>query len=118
MGLGPGFYVLSTEVWPLRIRAVGTAFAATTRAVATGLLSVSFLSLAKWFSYEGVLLFFATWATVGASFVWCFVPEMQGKTLESVTEATESLILNAFPCPCFPYPKIRSMEKGTGPELT
>lgn len=115
MGVGPGFYLLSTEVWPLRIRAAGTAFAATMRAIATGLLSVSFLSLTKWFSYEGVFLSFAAWAAVGAFFTWWFIPEMQGKTLESVTEATDSLLGNAFPCPCFPHPKAQPSKEANTP---
>eukprot|EP00746_Dinoflagellata_sp_MGD_P081198 gnl/MRDRNA2_/MRDRNA2_32323_c0_seq1.p1 gnl/MRDRNA2_/MRDRNA2_32323_c0~~gnl/MRDRNA2_/MRDRNA2_32323_c0_seq1.p1 ORF type:complete len:462 (-),score=51.06 gnl/MRDRNA2_/MRDRNA2_32323_c0_seq1:93-1478(-) len=87
LGLGPGFYLLCTEVWPLRIRAVGTALAATIRGVATGLLTLSFLSLAHWFSYEVVLLSFAGCATAGAFFTWWFILETQGKTLEMVTEA-------------------------------
>merc|ERR1712224_1016852 len=62
MGVGPGFYLLSTEVWPLRTRAAGTAFAATIRSVACAVLNLTFLSLVHWFSYDGILFVFAAWA--------------------------------------------------------
>lgn len=78
LGVGPGFYLLSTEVWPLQSRAAGTAFAATIRSAACAILNISFLTLVNMFGYVNILAIFAALSCLGSFFYMVLRPRDEG----------------------------------------
>lgn len=87
-------YLLTAELFPLRIRALGTSLAMTlhfanqygsSRAVPNMLLSTA----AGGISPKGTFWFFAAVTIIGGVWVWFSVPETAGRTLESMDRLFE-----------------------------
>ncbi|MDE3722049.1 sugar porter family MFS transporter [Nocardiopsis sp. N85] len=77
-------WVLLGEMFPLRIRAAAMGVATATQWLANWLITVSFPSLRDW-SLSGSYLIYAGFALLSLLFVWRFVKETKGKTLEEMT---------------------------------
>lgn len=71
MGIGPICWVLSAEIFPLRLRAQAVALGTVVTRVTSGAVAMSFLS-------------FAAISALSVVFVHKFVPETSGKTLEQI----------------------------------
>lgn len=76
-------WVLLGEMFPLRIRAAAMAVATATQWLTNWLITVSFPSLSDW-SLSGTYLLYTFFALVSFFFVWRFVNETRGKTLEEM----------------------------------
>ncbi|NYH55190.1 MULTISPECIES: sugar porter family MFS transporter [Nocardiopsis] len=76
-------WVLLGEMFPLRIRAAAMGVATATQWLANWLITVSFPSLRDW-SLSGTYMMYAFFALVSFFFVWRFVRETKGKTLEEM----------------------------------
>jgi SP family sugar:H+ symporter-like MFS transporter len=76
-------WVLLGEMFPLRIRAAAMAVATATQWIANWLITVSFPSLRDW-NLSGTYTLYALFALVSFFFVWRFVRETRGKTLEEM----------------------------------
>ncbi|KIH99670.1 major facilitator transporter [Streptomonospora alba] len=76
-------WVLLGEMFPLRVRAAAMAVATATQWVANWLVTATFPSLRDW-SLPGTYLIYTVFAVVSFFFVWRFVAETKGKTLESM----------------------------------
>lgn len=76
-------WVLLGEMFPLRIRAAAMAVATATQWVANWLVTVTFPSLRDW-SLPGTYVVYTVFAVVSFVFVWRFVSETKGRTLESM----------------------------------
>jgi SP family sugar:H+ symporter-like MFS transporter len=70
-------------MFPLRIRAAAMAVATATQWIANWLITVSFPSLRDW-NLSGTYTLYALFALVSFFFVWRFVRETRGKTLEEM----------------------------------
>ncbi|KAH8655463.1 quinate permease [Xylariales sp. PMI_506] len=82
---GPASWTLIAEVFPLSIRAKGTSIAASANWMNNfiiALMTPSMLDRISW----GLYIFFAGWLALGMVFVWFFVPETKGKTLEQMDQ--------------------------------
>lgn len=90
IGMGPICWVLSSEVFPLRLRAQGSALGQVGGRVSSGLVSMSFLSMARAISVAGMFFVFAAISTISVLFVYFCVPETKGKTLEQIEMMFES----------------------------
>ncbi|XP_039818969.1 probable polyol transporter 4 isoform X1 [Panicum virgatum] len=90
IGIGPICWVLSSEVFPLRLRAQGSALGQVGGRVSSGLVSMSFLSMARAISVAGMFFVFAAISVVSVLFVYFCVPETKGKTLEQIEMMFES----------------------------
>ncbi|CAL5026305.1 unnamed protein product [Urochloa decumbens] len=90
IGMGPICWVLSSEVFPLRLRAQGSALGQVGGRVSSGLVSMSFLSMARAISVAGMFFLFAAISTISVLFVYFCVPETKGKTLEQIEMMFES----------------------------
>lgn len=84
IGMGPICWVLSSEIFPLRLRAQASALGQVGGRVSSGLVSMSFLSMARIISVAGMFFVFAVISTVSVAFVYFCVPETKGKTLEQI----------------------------------
>jgi SP family sugar:H+ symporter-like MFS transporter len=76
-------WVLLGEMFPLRIRAAAMGVATATQWVANWLVTVSFPSMRDW-SLPGSYTIYAGFALLSFLFVWKFVRETKGKTLEEM----------------------------------
>jgi sugar porter (SP) family MFS transporter len=87
ISLGPIFWLLIAEIYPLRIRGIASGTAATTNWASNLLVSLTFLSLLQML---GTSLTFWTYGVLAiAAWVFCYylVPETKGRTLEQIEEA-------------------------------
>ncbi len=76
-------WVLLGEMFPLRIRAAAMAVATATQWITNWLVTVSFPSLRDW-NLGGTYMLYAGFAVLSFLFVWKFISETNGKTLESM----------------------------------
>ncbi|GJN02259.1 hypothetical protein PR202_ga19591 [Eleusine coracana subsp. coracana] len=90
IGMGPICWVLSSEIFPLRLRAQASALGQVGGRVSSGLVSMSFLSMARVISVAGMFFVFGLLSTISVLFVYYYVPETKGKTLEQIEIMFES----------------------------
>lgn len=85
MSWGPICWVLISEIFPNTIRGKAVAIAVAAQWITNFLVSSTFPSLSEW-SVGGTYLIYATFSLLSAIFVWKFVPETKGKTLEDMSK--------------------------------
>uniref|UniRef100_A0A0C9S5Z2 TSA: Wollemia nobilis Ref_Wollemi_Transcript_16013_1921 transcribed RNA sequence n=1 Tax=Wollemia nobilis TaxID=56998 RepID=A0A0C9S5Z2_9CONI len=84
IGLGPVNWVLGAEIFPLRLRAKAASLGVGVNRVVSGVVTVTFLSLSHAISVPGAFFLYASLSGMAVLFVFFFVPETKGKTLEEV----------------------------------
>ncbi|OMO57694.1 Sugar/inositol transporter [Corchorus olitorius] len=83
-GLGPITWVYSSEIFPMKYRAQGNSIAVSINRVVSGVVSMTFLTIAHKITFAGVFFILAGIAAVGTIFFYFFLPETKGKTLEEI----------------------------------
>jgi sugar porter (SP) family MFS transporter len=86
ISLGPIFWLLIAEIYPLKIRGLATGIAAGTNWIANFAVSLTFLSL---FKMLGPSLTFWMYGVLAiGSWIFCYylVPETKGRTLEEIEQ--------------------------------
>ncbi|XP_072970975.1 probable polyol transporter 4 [Typha angustifolia] len=84
VGMGPICWVLSSEIFPLRLRAQAAALGAVGNRVCSGLVAMSFLSMCRAISVGGAFFIFSAFSALSVVFALMFVPETKGKSLEQI----------------------------------
>ncbi len=84
MSWGPICWVLIAEIFPNTIRGKAVAIAVAAQWIMNYIVSSTFISLSSW-SIGGTYLIYATFSFLSIIFVWKYVPETKGKTLEDMT---------------------------------
>lgn len=84
VGIGPICWVLSSEIFPLRLRAQASALGAVGSRVSSGVVAMSFLSVSHAITVGGTFLVFAAISAVSVVFVHKCCPETKGKSLEQI----------------------------------
>ncbi|ERN13382.1 probable polyol transporter 4 [Amborella trichopoda] len=84
VGIGPICWVVTSEIFPLRLRAQASALGAMGNRVCSGIVSMSFLSASRFISVAGIFLMFSAISAFSVAFVYRFVPETKEKTLEEI----------------------------------
>ncbi|KAJ4812044.1 Major facilitator superfamily protein [Rhynchospora pubera] len=84
IGMGPVCWVLSSEIYPLRLRAQASALGQVGGRVSSGLVSMSFLSASRAISVSGVFFVFSAISAISVAFVKFCIPETKEKTLEQI----------------------------------
>lgn len=84
LGMGPVTWVVASEIFPLRVRARGTAFSMAVNRLTSGTVAMTFLSLAGWLGAGGAFVFFACVSALHFAFTFVMLPETKGKTLEEI----------------------------------
>jgi SP family galactose:H+ symporter-like MFS transporter len=84
ISLGPIFWLLNAEVYPLAVRGKAAAAGTMTNWFFNFLVSVTFLSLIELLTETGAFWLYGSIGLVTLWFCWKFVPETKGKTLEQV----------------------------------
>jgi len=83
-GMGPGVWVVISELFPTRIRGRAMSLATVALWLACLLITLTFLSLVKAFTAAGAFWIYAILCAVTVWFVWKFIPETKGKNLEEI----------------------------------
>jgi SP family xylose:H+ symportor-like MFS transporter len=84
MSLAPVTWVLISEIFPNHIRSLGVSSAVAALWTASFLLTYTFPFLNRAFSTSGAFLVYAVICFSGFVFVFMFVPETRGKSLEEI----------------------------------
>jgi MFS transporter, SP family, galactose:H+ symporter len=82
--MGPLPYVLTSEVFPLRIRARGMSLATATSWLLNIVVAMTFLSLLKFAGTGATFLVYAGVCLTGLIFSWFMVPETRGRSLAQI----------------------------------
>ncbi|KAJ4751272.1 Sorbitol transporter [Rhynchospora pubera] len=85
-GYGPLAWVYSSEIFPLRLRAQGASIGTAVNRIMSGVVTMTFLSLYKAITLAGSFYLYASIAALGALFIYFFLPETRGRSLEDMEE--------------------------------
>ena len=86
IGLGPVFWLLISEIFPMAIRARGMSAATIANWLANLVVALTFLDLADLLGHAGVFLLYAAMTFAGLAFAYFLVPETRGLSLEAIQE--------------------------------
>jgi MFS transporter, SP family, galactose:H+ symporter len=84
ISMGPVFWLMSSEIFPNRLRGTGASISTGANWAANLLVSITFLSLLHAAGNALTFWIYAFLALVTLVFVWFIVPETKGKTLEQI----------------------------------
>jgi len=84
IGMGPVFWIMTSELFPNRLRGTGASISTLANWAANLLISVTFLSLLTVAGKPGTFWIYAFLGLLAFIFVWYFIPETKGKLLEEI----------------------------------
>ena len=85
--LGPGFWLIMAEVFPLKVRGQGMAVATLVQWAANLLVSALFLTMQQTITPQGGFWLLAFVCLCAVGFAYVFVPETKGRSLEFLERA-------------------------------
>ncbi|HET6815813.1 MAG TPA: sugar porter family MFS transporter [Mycobacteriales bacterium] len=94
VGLGPVFWLMISEIYPLKYRSRAMAVSTVANWAANFLVSYFFLSFVGWVGKPGTFWIYAGLGAAAVAFFWWRVPETKGRSLEDVER---EVIGNAYP---------------------
>lgn len=86
IGLGPILWVLLSEIYPLRIRGKAMGLALFANWLFNYLISLTFLSLLEKLGLSGAFILYAFISVLCFIFIYFFIPETKGKSLEEIEQ--------------------------------
>mmetsp|Transcript_7407 Transcript_7407/g.11063 ORF Transcript_7407/g.11063 Transcript_7407/m.11063 type:complete len:576 (-) Transcript_7407:92-1819(-) len=89
LGMGPVTFVVASEIFPLAIRGKAMSLVVFLNRAMSGIIALSYTSLAYVFTPGGSFFGFALISLVSVWFYYKIVPETKGKTLEQITSELE-----------------------------
>ena len=84
LGLGPGVWVVLSEIFPNRIRGRAMSIATLCLWIACVALTMTYLSISSALGPSGAFAIYACMCAATALFVWRVTPETKGRTLEEI----------------------------------
>lgn len=84
VGLGPGVWVYITEIFPTELRSRATSVAVSALWASCLAVTLTFLSIVRALGIASTFLIYALLSLATFCFVWKFVPETRGKSLEDI----------------------------------
>ena len=89
IGLGPVFWVLIAEIFPLALRGRAMSLATISNWGFNLLVTITFLGLIQLCGRTGTFLLYAALTLMGLAFTAILVPETKGRSLEEIEDALE-----------------------------
>jgi SP family galactose:H+ symporter-like MFS transporter len=89
ISLGPIFWLLNAEIYPLNVRSKAASAGTMTNWFFNFLVSLTFLPLIDLLTQSGAFWFYGLVGLVTLWFCWKFVPETKGRSLEQITAVFE-----------------------------
>ena len=108
LGIGPGCWLVASEVFPLHVRAKAMALCTIANRLVATLIAMTFLSLVRVMSYSGYYIMFAAVAAAVWAFVYRLLPETKGRTLEEMERHFEAAASGTPGYPARPPPPGRA----------
>jgi len=90
VGLGPVFWLLISEIYPVKIRGLSMSVAAIANWAANFVVAISFLTLLNTISSAGTFFLFAVLTCIAVGYFWRRVPETRGLTLVQIEREIDS----------------------------
>ncbi len=84
IGMGPVFWLMSSEIFPTRLRAIGGSLSTIANWAGNLLISITFLSLIGTLGKPLTFWLYALLAVAAFVFCWFLIPETKGRNLEQV----------------------------------
>ncbi len=84
IGLGPVTWVILSEIYPLKIRAKAMTIAIFINWLCNYIVSLTFLNLVNQLGSSGTFLLYAVISVAAFWFIYRFIPETRGKSLEEI----------------------------------
>lgn len=84
VSLGPIMWLMFTEIFPLKVRGVATSIVASLQWLFNFIVSLTFLTLIKYFHETGTFALYGTVCLLGLLFVYFRIPETRGVSLEKI----------------------------------
>jgi len=84
IGLGPVFWLLIAEIYPLKIRGAAMSVASMANWAANFVVTISFLTLLSAIGGVGVFFLFGFLTLVALGYFWRRVPETKGRSLQEI----------------------------------
>jgi MFS family permease len=84
ISLGPIFWLLIAEIYPLKIRGLAEGTAATFNWASNLIVSLTFLTLVERLGASSTFFLYALASVLSWLFAYYFVPETKGRTLEQI----------------------------------
>lgn len=85
-GMGPGVWLYMSEIFPTKIRGRAASLATAALWAGTLVVTFTFLSLVKALGIGGTFAIYAAMSAICFVYIWKFVPETRGRTLEQIQE--------------------------------
>ncbi|GAB0118617.1 sugar porter family MFS transporter [Acidisoma sp. 7E03] len=89
IGLGPVFWLMIAEIFPLAIRGRGMSMATVLNWLCNMVVSLTFLDLTHGIGRSGTFFLYAGLTALATAFTWYFVPETKGRSLEEIERELE-----------------------------
>lgn len=86
IGLGPIFWLIIAEIYPLRVKGKAMSVATVANWTSNFIISLTFLGLVGLLGTNGVFFIYAIVGVFSLIFVWKFIPETKGLSLEEIAE--------------------------------
>lgn len=90
ISLGPIFWLLNAEIYPLSVRSKAASAGTMTNWFFNFVVSLTFLPLIDLLSQTGAFWFYGAIGLVTLWFCWKFVPETKGRSLEQINDIFET----------------------------
>jgi MFS family permease len=84
VGLGPGVWVVVSELFPTRIRGRAMSIATVSLWLACILVTATFLSLVEAIGSTGAFWLYSATSVLNFLFIWRVMPETKGRSLEEI----------------------------------
>ncbi len=84
IGLGPVFWLLIAEIYPLKIRGAAMSVASMANWAANFVVTISFLTLLSAIGGVGAFFLFGFLTLVALGYFWRRVPETKGRSLQEI----------------------------------
>jgi sugar porter (SP) family MFS transporter len=84
ISMGPVFWLMSAEIFPMNVRAAGASLCALSNWIANFVVSITFLSLISSIGSAATFWLYAAIGIFTLIFCWVLVPETKGRTLEQI----------------------------------
>jgi SP family galactose:H+ symporter-like MFS transporter len=84
IGMGPVFWLMSSELFPNRLRGTGASISSFSNWAANLLVSITSLTLINLVGKPGTFWIYAVLAVVAFVFAWFLVPETKSRRLEEI----------------------------------
>jgi sugar porter (SP) family MFS transporter len=85
-GMGPGVWLYMSEIFPTKIRGRAASLATSALWAGTLLVTFTFLSLVKSVGIGGTFAIYSGFSALCCAYIWKYVPETRGRTLEQIQE--------------------------------